>query len=478
MFAPASIRAYVDEVWEQSILPTLHRYVAIPCQSPAFDPGWQEAGHMDAAVDLAVHWIEQQQVAGAEIEVIRLPGRTPLLLLDVPGESDDTVVLYGHLDKQPPLEPWAPGLGPWAPVIRDGRLYGRGAADDGYAAFASVAAIRALQRDGLPHARCVVVIECCEESGSYDLPHYIEALRERIGSPTLVVCLDSGCGDYERLWLTTSLRGVVTGDLHVSTLTEGVHSGKASGIVPSSFRILRTLLERLEDGESGAIRIPELHVDIPAERRLQAEIAAAALGDSIFVEYPFQPGCRPVAGDLETLLLNRAWRPQLEVTGAAGLPDLASAGNVLRPETVAKLSMRLPPSLDADLAARRIREVLEADPPYQAQVRYVAEGFAATGWDAPPLAPWLDASLQAASRNFFGNEACALGEGGTIPFMGMLGEMFPEAQFVITGVLGPHSNAHGPNEFLHIETAKRLTACIAQVLHDHACRAAGANAVP
>lgn len=473
MFSAASIREFIDDTWEQSILPALHRYVTIPNQSPAFDPHWQEAGHMDAAVALAVAWIEQQRLAASELEVVRLPGRTPLLLIEIPGQSTETVLLYGHLDKQPPLEPWAAGLGPWTPVLRDGRLYGRGAADDGYAVFASVAAIRALQREGVPHARCVIVIECCEESGSYDLPHYIDALRERIGTPSLVVCLDSGCGDYERLWLTTSLRGVVTGDLRVSTLTEGVHSGKASGIVPSSFRVLRALLERIEDGATGEIRLAELNVDVPPERRAQARAAAAALGRCVFEEYPFQPGCRPVSADLETLLLNRSWRPQLEVTGAAGLPALAAAGNVLRAETTVKLSMRLPPRLDAAVAAARLKHVLEADPPYGASVEYVAEGFAAAGWDAPPLAPWLADSLQAASQAFFGNDACALGEGGTIPFMGMLGEMFPQAQFVITGVLGPHSNAHGPNEFLDIRTAKRLTACIARVLYDHGRHARG-----
>jgi acetylornithine deacetylase/succinyl-diaminopimelate desuccinylase-like protein len=471
MFPGDSIRSYLAATWEKSILPALRDYVTIPNQSPAFDPDWEAHGHMDRAVALAVDWIERQQIAGLQLEVVRLPGRTPLLFAEIPGSSDDTVLLYGHLDKQPPLDDWSPGLGPWTPVVRDGRLYGRGAADDGYAAFASATAIRALQREGLAHARCVLVIECCEESGSYDLPHYIEALRERIGSPSLVVCLDSGCGDYERLWVTTSLRGVITGDLTASTLTEGVHSGAASGIVPSSFRVLRQLLERIENRNTGEITVADLHVPIPEQRRTQAAAAAAALGTSVYSEFPFQPGARPASDDLETLLLNRTWRPQLEVTGAAGLPGLAAAGNVLRAATTLKLSMRLPPSADAQQAGRRLKEVLEKDPPGGARVSFAAEGFAANGWNSPPVAPWLEQSLQAASQEFFGNDACYLGEGGTIPFMAMLGDMFPAAQFVITGVLGPHSNAHGPNEFLDLKTGERLTACIARVLHDHAARA-------
>ncbi len=469
-FPTDAVRAFVAERWRASILPCLQEYVTIPNQSPAFDGDWERHGHMDRAVQLVARWVEAQRLVGAEREGVRLPGRTPLLFVEIPGQVDDTVLLYGHLDKQPPFEGWRDGLGPWTPVVRDGRLYGRGGADDGYAAFASTAAIGALQNAGVGHARCVLVIECCEESGSYDLPHYIEALRDRIGSPSLVICLDSGCGDYDRMWVTTSLRGVVTGDLSVSTLREGVHSGSASGIVPSSFRILRRLLDRLEDPDTGTIRIPELHVEIPAERRAQARAAAAALGETVYSEFPFRDGATPVSLDLVELLLNRTWRPQLEVTGAAGLPALAAAGNVLRPRTTVKLSLRLPPTLSADVAAQRLREVLEDDPPHGAAVRFAAEGFAASGWHAPPTAPWLEASLQTASQSFFDTPACAMGEGGSIPFMAMLGDMFPEAQFVITGVLGPQSNAHGPNEFLELRTAERLTACIARVLGDHANR--------
>ncbi len=465
----AAAREQIDEHWRTSIVPALERYIAIPNQSPSFDPDWARNGHMERAVELVVDWVRAQAVDGLMLEVVRLPGRTPLLWLELPGDGDDTVLLYGHLDKQPPMEPWAPGLGPWTPVIRDGRLYGRGGADDGYAVFACVAALQALRRQRVPHARCVVLIEAGEESGSPDLPAYIEALADRIGTPSLVVCLDSGCGTYDRLWVTTSLRGLVGGTLTVTVLDEGVHSGAASGIVPSSFRIARQLLSRLEDPAHGTIRPATLQVEIPPERHAQAAAAAAVLGAEVAGGFPFAGDTRPVVDDVAEQLLNRTWRPQLEITGAAGLPPPERAGNVLRPSTTLKLSLRLPPTLDARAATDTLRALLTDDPPYGARVTFTAEQ-GTTGWNAPPLAPWLAASLARASQACFGRDACFQGEGGTIPFMAMLGERFPQAQFVITGVLGPRSNAHGPNEFLELGTAARLTACVAQVLADHARR--------
>jgi acetylornithine deacetylase/succinyl-diaminopimelate desuccinylase-like protein len=462
----------VESLWKDSILPQLIDYVRIPCKSPHFDPQWREHGHIDAAVALIERWCRAQPITGLVVEVLRLPNRTPLIYMEIPaqgasrGISDDCVLLYGHLDKQPEMTGWESGLGPWTPVLREDKLFGRGGADDGYAAFASLAAIRVLHEQGLPHARCVVLIEACEESGSYDLPFYIDALAARIGKPSLIVCLDSGCGNYDQLWSTTSLRGLAGGVLRVEVLTEGVHSGDASGVVASSFRIARNLLERLEDQTTGVIKLQSVHAEIPAQRRAQASAAAAALGSAVYEKFPFVPGMQPTVSDLTELVLNRTWRPALSVTGAAGLPALENAGNVLRPFTALKLSLRLPPTLDAEQASRSLKELFERDPPHGARVEFSAEG-AARGWNAPELAPWLERSLHAASREFFGRDAMFMGEGGTIPFMAMLGEKFPAAQFVITGVLGPHSNAHGPNEFLHIPTARRLTLCVAQVLADH-----------
>jgi len=463
---------FVDQCWDDEVIPTLVEYIKIPNKSPSFDPDWAAHGHMENAVALFERWARAKlsSLPGASLEVVRLPERTPVIVIEVPGEGEETVLLYGHLDKQPEMVGWADGYGPWNPRLEGDKLYGRGGADDGYAMFGALSALLALREQGVPHARSIVLIEACEESGSYDLPYYVDHLAQRIGSPSLVVCLDSGCGNYDQLWLTTSLRGLVSGELKVRVLTEGVHSGYASGVVPSSFRVLRQLLSRLEEEQTGAVRPPELYARIPAERVVQARRAAAALGDKVFTEYPFAAGVAAMADDLPELMLNRTWRPQLAVTGIAGLPLPIDAGNVLLPFTEVKLSLRLPPTLDPDAASNSVRTLLERDPPYGAQIEY-EPGSSAAGWNAPALSPWLEQSLARASEAAFGAPPAYIGEGGSIPFMAMLGEKFPHAQFVVTGVLGPHSNAHGPNEFLHIPTGKRISAVIAQVLADHYTRA-------
>jgi acetylornithine deacetylase/succinyl-diaminopimelate desuccinylase-like protein len=464
----AKTKKSIDQCWNDEIVPTLVDYIRIPNKSPAFDPDWAAHGFMDEAVGLFERWALARlpSLPGATLETERLPGRTPVIVIDVPGEGIDTVLLYGHLDKQPEMAGWADGYGPWTPRLEGDKLYGRGGADDGYAMFGALSALLALHEQGVPHARCVILIEACEESGSPDLPYYVEHLAARLGSPSLVVCLDSGCGNYDQLWLTTSLRGMAAGTLEVRVLDEGVHSGDASGVVPSSFRIMRQLLSRLEDEATGAVRPSELYAQVPPERVAQARQAAAALGDTVYTKFPFVSGMMPAADDRTELVLNRTWRPQLAVIGIDGLPKPGDAGNVLLPYTAARLSLRLPPTLDAETAGAAVRELLEKDPPYGAQIVFDV-GSNASGWNAPPLAPWLEQSLARASAAAFGAPPAYMGEGGSIPFMAMLGEKFPRAQFVVTGVLGPHSNAHGPNEFLHIPTGKRVSTVIAQVLADH-----------
>jgi acetylornithine deacetylase/succinyl-diaminopimelate desuccinylase-like protein len=389
--------------------------------------------------------------------------------VDVPGDGSETVLFYAHLDKQPPVDGWSARLGPWTPVIRDGKLYGRGSADDGYGTFAAIGALKTLRQHGIPHPRAVLVIETCEESGSYDLPAYFDALASKIGQPSLSIILDSGAGDYERAWVTTNLRGMVGGDLEVSTVREGIHSGDASGIVPSSFRIVRLLLSRLENPETGEILLKELYSEIPAHRLREAGETAAVMGDAVYSKFPWQPGAQPVSTDLTTLIINRTWKPQLAITGAAGLPPLDRAGSVLRPRTAVRVSLRIPPLVDARTVAPRLKRLFESNPPYGASVSYSADQ-SADGWDAPPAAPWLEEAIRRGSQMFFGKPACYMGEGGTLPLLTMLGERFPKAQFLVTGVLGPYSNAHGPNECLDLRTAKNLTGMVATVLEAHATR--------
>jgi acetylornithine deacetylase/succinyl-diaminopimelate desuccinylase-like protein len=466
-----ALNQFTTEVWDREITPALVDYIRIPAKSPAFDPDWQKSGFIDQAVEHMAGWARGKlaDLPSATLEVVRLEGRTPVILIEAPGEIDDTVLLYGHLDKQPEMTGWSQGLGPWEPVIKDDKLYGRGGADDGYAIYASVTALLALQAQGVKRARCVVLIESCEESGSYDLPAYVDHLAERIGSPSLVICLDSGCGNYDQLWLTTSLRGLAGGLLSVEVLTEGVHSGDASGVVPDSFRLARALLSRLEDEATGAIRPAAFNVEIPAERKTQAKVAAQALGESVWKKFPFAGDTAPLSRETSELILNRTWRPALTVIGAGGLPQPGNAGNVLRPGTALALSVRIPPTADPDACAQALETTLTADPPQGAEVRFETKQ-ASPGWNAPPLEAWLEAAVQRASHAAFGREAAMMGEGGTIPFIGMLGEKFPKAQFLITGVLGPASNAHGPNEFIHLPTGRKVTAAAAIILAAHAAR--------
>jgi acetylornithine deacetylase/succinyl-diaminopimelate desuccinylase-like protein len=465
---------FIEKIWDGEIIPALTDYIRIPCKSPAFDADWEKHGFMEEAVGLFENWAREKlkSFPGAALEVVRLAGRTPLILIEVPGNGpqkngqESTILMYGHLDKQPEMKGWAEGMGPWIPVVKEGKLYGRGGADDGYAMFAALSALLALSAQGVAHARAVILIEACEESGSPDLPFYIEHLSGRIGTPDLVVCLDSGCGNYEQLWLTTSLRGNLIGNLTVKVLSEGVHSGAASGIVPSSFRIARKLLSRIEDEDTGEMKLPEMFAQIPPERLEQARATAAILGDTVWREMPFVGGTGPMGADNLELILNRTWRPQLAVTGLEGYPLPKDGGNVLLPYSVLKISLRLPPECDAATVYRAMKTALEMDPPYHAEVTF--EGEFDNGWNAPRTAPWLETALDKASRAAFGKPVAYTGEGGSIPFMAMLGKKFPKTQFVVTGVLGPHSNAHGPNEFLQLDFAKKLSAAIASILADHA----------
>ncbi|MCM2339821.1 M20 family metallopeptidase [Rhodoferax sp.] len=469
----------VSQAWDTDLVAQLTNYIAIPAKSPMFDADWAQHGLIDTVVQNAFAWVQAQKVAGLTLEIIRLPGRTPVLFFEVAAStgnnnqavSDQTVLMYGHLDKQPEFTGWRSDLGPWTPKYEDGKLYGRGGADDGYAIYAAITAIQALKTQQAAHPRIVGLVETCEESGSYDLLPYIDALRQRLGDVGLVICLDSGAGNYDQLWMTNSLRGNVTGVLKVEVLTEGVHSGDASGLVPSSFRILRHLLDRLEDSASGRLLPASFHCEVPADRLNQAKATAAILGEALYKRFPWaHADCGgssqtmlPTTSDPLQALLARTWTPTLSVTGADGLPELKNAGNVLRPYTAFKLSLRLPPLVDAASAVAELKTLLEDNAPYQAKVTFEG-GAGATGWNAPSTAPWFEQALQRASQDYFGAPCGYIGQGGTIPLMNMLSIGFPKAQMMVCGVLGPKSNAHGPNEFLHVPYAKKLTAAVAQVI--------------
>lgn len=470
--------SHVSQAWDGDIVQRLSDYIAIPAKSPMFDADWLAHGYLETVVRNTAQWIEAQKLEGLVLEVVRLPGRTPVIFFEVAatrtaqlGVSEQTVLMYGHLDKQPEFSGWRKDLGPWTPKYEDGKLYGRGGADDGYAAYAAIAAIAALKDQKVAHPRILGLIETCEESGSYDLLPYVDALRTRLGDVGLVVCLDSGAGNYDQLWLTNSLRGMASGVLRVDVLTEGVHSGDASGVVPSSFRVLRQVLDRLEDSATGRLLPGIFHCEVPPERLAQARATADILGDEVYKRFPWAhydcggatQSVLPTTTDPLQALLNRTWMPTLSVTGAEGFPAMKDAGNVLRPFTAFKLSLRLPPLVEAATAVQALKTLLEDNAPYQAKVTFETSG-GATGWNAPDTAPWFEQALHAASQAHFGAGCGYIGQGGTIPLMNMLSQGFPKAQMMVCGVLGPKSNAHGPNEFLHVPYAKKLTAAVAQVI--------------
>ena len=474
----AQALAHVSSAWDGDIVARLSDYIAIPAKSPMFDADWLAHGYLETVVRNTAQWIEAQKLEGLALEVVRLPGRTPVIFFEVAatrsqeaGVSEQTVLMYGHLDKQPEFSGWRKDLGPWTPKYEDGKLYGRGGADDGYAAYAAIAAIAALKDQKVAHPRILGLIETCEESGSYDLLPYVDALRTRLGDVGLVVCLDSGAGNYDQLWLTNSLRGMASGVLRVDVLTEGVHSGDASGVVPSSFRVLRQVLDRLEDSATGRLLPGIFHCDVPPERLAQARATADILGDEVYKRFPWahydcggaSQSVLPTTTDPLQALLNRTWMPTLSVTGAEGFPAMKDAGNVLRPFTAFKLSLRLPPLVEAATAVQALKALLEDNAPYQAKVTFESSG-GATGWNAPTTAPWFEQALNDASQAHFGAGCGYIGQGGTIPLMNMLSQGFPKAQMMVCGVLGPKSNAHGPNEFLHVPYAKKLTAAVAQVI--------------
>ncbi len=476
--------SFVRDAWDKDLVQELSDYIEIPAKSPAFDKQWKENGYIGQVVCRAAEWISGQRIEGLTLEVIELPGRTPVLFFEVQSfdpqydfkerekESGDTVLIYGHLDKQPEFVGWRSDLGPWSPKYQEGKLYGRGGADDGYAVYAGITAIASLQAQKCSHPRIVGLIETCEESGSYDLLPYIDLLKKRLGEVALVICLDSGAGNYDQLWMTSSLRGMASGVLKVEILTEGVHSGDASGLVPSSFRIMRQVLDRLEDSGTGRLLPASFHCTVPPERLRQTRTTAEILGKEVYQRFPWvnfdcEEGHKvtlPTTQDPFEGLLQRTWAPTLSVTGAEGFPAMECAGNVLRPFTAFKLSLRLPPLVDASKAVFELKKILEDNAPYDARVTFESTG-GATGWNAPSTALWFENALNSASKKYFGAPCAYIGQGGTIPLMSMLSKGFPNAQMMVCGVLGPQSNAHGPNEFLHVPYAKKLTAAVAELIH-------------
>jgi len=456
----------IESEFEKSVLPGLCDFIKIDNLSPFFDPEWNSNGKLEKAAEFLLNWVNAQGVKGLNSEILKDEDKTPLLLVEIDANgSDKNFLMYGHFDKQPHFSGWAEGLGPTIPVIRDGFLYGRGAADDGYAVFSAVLGLKAVQEQGLKHGRVVIIIEGSEESGSPHLVHYIDKLKDRIGAPDLLVCLDSGALDYDTLWITTSLRGNLIVDITCEVLEEGVHSGAGTGLAPDSFRILRHILDRIEDSKTGKVN-DIFHVEIPKQRIEEAKKVAELKKDHILEHVKLVPGVKGCSDDYTELILKKTWEPTLCLTGASHIPPHETAGNVLRPKTTLRLSMRLPPSLDAVKAADQLVEILSKDTPYNAKLT-VTKRAPGSGWNNKELSQKLHQSLNNTSLKLWGRDLLSFGEGGSIPFIKQLADSFPQCEIVVMGVLGPNSNAHSCNEGLHIDYCKKITATLASTVADY-----------
>lgn len=458
---------FISKFWDQNVIPALSEYIKIPCKSLDYDTNWQNNGYLDSAVKLVANWIKTQNIPNVKIETLSLKNYPPFLFVDVPGSSEkhsqETIVFYGHLDKMPESEGWREGLGPWQPVLKGNSLFGRGTVDDGYAAFLPFAAIKALREQNISYPRCVLILETSEESGSIGFEDYLAHIKNKIGDPKYIFVLDSGGEDADHLWCTTSLRGILDSKLKVEVLDRNVHSGTATGIAPSSFRILRELLSRIEDQKTGKILLSEFYVDIPQKRIEEAKALAKVKGDAFYKALPFIEGVRPTTEKIEELILNVFWRPGMEILGAMGLPTIDNASHAIRPYTEVKISIRVPPCCDIENAIAKLQQVLKTDIPYNAKVTFSSEKGVA-GWNAPEMEGSFADLINSVSKKYFGSEVLYTGCGGGIGIVAILSNVFPEAKFLVMGAEVPDCGAHGPNEYLNIDTAKKLTACVAEML--------------
>lgn len=456
------MKNFVDTYWEKEALPQLMAFGEIPNVSPAFDAEWEKHGHMMRAAEMLAEWVKSRNIAET-VEIKRLPGRTPLLFIEIKGELEETVLMYGHMDKQPEMDGWREGLHPWKPVREGEYLYGRGLADDGYALFAAIGAVEGAKAQGAKLPRIVIIIEGSEESGSEDLPAYLEELKEAIGEPRAVVTLDSEGLGPECLALTRSLRGIINGYLTIKTLSAPLHSGLATGVVPSSSRILRILFSRIEDTETGRIINATVNPKIPETVRENFKKVADALGDTFLKAYELPQGLEPVANDVSELIERNLWEAGMEVTGFSGLPPPERAGNVFASELHLKLSFRIPPLVKAKDAAVELKKVFETKPPYDARITFTAKEMD-NGWLGSPFSETGERAIGEAAQETYGLGPIETGIGASIPFIGMMAKKFPKADQIVVGLLSPSSRAHGPNENLHIPRAKNLTEWLARFL--------------
>eukprot|EP01083_Nonionella_stella_P046907 125601_1 len=465
----ASVEKFVANEWETNALPALEDFVRIPNTSPEFNGSPADA--LKAAQFMKAY-VDKQEMAGCTADLRTCGDKTPMLVITIDGTdgSNDTVLSYGHMDKQPGLGGWSVG-GPTDPVRVGDKLYGRGAVDDGYSMFAYITALKALKAQGTKHCRMVITMEAGEESGSPDMIYWLDQLKDHIGTNvSLVICLDSGCGNYDQLWITPSLRGMMAGDLKVSMLREQLHSGEGSGVIADTARVHRMLLNRVEDVNTGYVTVPETHCVIPEAHQNYVDKATCILKEGVFNEMPLLAGIKPVTDDCKQLLMNQLWEPTMTVIANdhGSLPPLPGS-NIIRTETNMRLSFRLPPCVVPEKALEAVKATLLKEPlPYGAKVTF-ENTMMGSGWASNSAAGgWLETSITDSSTTFFGKAAAFKGMGGSIPIINDFQGRYTDAEIIVSGVAGPQSNMHAVNETLDVPAVKKLTSAFAKILADHA----------
>ena len=461
---------YCTQAWSEGgyALEGLKGIIRIPNLSPGYDKEYFTNGLVYQALHYMADWVKAQGLKNCNVRTFEEPNKEPLLLVDIGATTDKNVLpvlTYGHLDKMPHLDPagWSEGLSATNPVVRNDKVYGRGTNDDCYEGFVVVTAVKYLEEHNIPHPRVIMLMETGEESGDEEIVRYLHKLRPELGDVGVVLVIDAEAEDYKTLWCCKSLRGVAMGVLTVEHLRQPCHSGMATGLVPDTFRICRMLLSRLEDEQTGEVKLKEAHVDIPEAARQQLHSIAQQLGESCVEIVDRLPGAQLLSTDLTQLLINKAWLPGLAVTGQDGLPVLEQGSNVIRTKTALKLSMRLPPGVDSKKFNLLMKQVLEADPPYGARVQYeIVDG--GDGWYGKDFNEVTASSLSRASQAVFGQDPLFYGEGGSIPLCNLLEELWPNAEIIVTGAAGVDSNAHGFDESLNLPYTSKFTAVLTSFL--------------
>ena len=466
-----AIQRYVNDFFPNKVLPTFMNYVRIPNTTPSSDPNWKQTGNLLKAAELIVTWIKSLNLKDAKVYLLQDGDHTPFIFTDIAAtrkNDDRTILFYSHFDKMPATTGWDEGKGATKPVIENGRLYGRGTADDGYASFSVFTAVKCCQDHGVPLPRICITIEGCEESGEEDLRYYFLKLKPIFGNVALFVCMDAGCEDYKRLWVTTTLRGTVQAKVTVNTLSLDLNANLTSGVVPDNYLIMRTIIDALQN-EKGEILVPELNLPedlIPPERVEQCKKVAEIKGEQYKKDVPLYEETEALQSDIYQLVLNKCWRPCLTVIGADGIPKFEDSGNVMKPNLSFQISFRLPPHVDCEKAKEAIDKKIKESIPFNANVQ-VDIPFCSNGWDLNTFSKRIENTLNNGSKSFFGNELCYRGEGGSIPFVEFFQEHFPKADLANLGIAGMDCNEHGPNESLDLDACKKFIMTLAYLMSEY-----------